>query len=79
LAQYSFATAVVVQKDFGTDHYKRVLSSVADLETHFAVDAEIYVYLVENPPIPLEVLKAKTKAERVSNVAPVIDVLTRNR
>lgn len=43
MARFSFATAAVVRKDFGTGHYKRVLSSVADLETHFAVDAEIYV------------------------------------
>jgi peptidase C10-like protein len=76
LAQYSFATAVVVQKDFGTDHYKRVLSSVADLETHFAVDAEIYVYLVENPPIPLEALKAKTRSENISNMVDKAQIVT---
>jgi hypothetical protein len=79
LAQYSFATAVVVHKDFGTDHYKRVLSSVADLETHFAVDAEIWVYLIEHPPVPLEVLKAKTRNENISNIvdkAQIVRLLT---
>jgi hypothetical protein len=80
VALYSFATAVVVQKDFGTDHYKRVLSSVADLETHFPVDAEIYVFVKENPPIPLETLKARTKSENVSNIvdrAQIVTLLTR--
>jgi len=80
LALYSFATAAVVQKDFGTDHYKRVLSSVADLESHFAVDAEICVFLAENPPIPLEVLKEKTRDENVTNrvdKAQIIELLTR--
>jgi hypothetical protein len=80
LAQYSFATAAIVQKDFGTDRYKRVLSSVADLESHFAVDAEIYVYLVDNPPVPLEVLKAKTRSENISNLvdkAQIVALLTK--
>jgi hypothetical protein len=79
LALYSFVTAVVVHKDFGTDHYKRVLSSVADLETHFPLDAEIYVYLTNNPPVPLEVLKAKTKNENISNIvdeAQIVNLLT---
>jgi hypothetical protein len=35
----------VFQKDFGTDHYKRVLSSVADLEAHFAVDARHQIFI----------------------------------
>jgi len=80
VALYSFATAVVVQKDFGTDHYKRVLSSVADLEAHFPLDAEIYVFVKENPPIPLEILKARTKSENVSNIvdrAQIVTLLTR--
>jgi hypothetical protein len=80
LARYSFATAAVVRKDFGTGSYRRVLSSVADLETHFAVDAEIYVYLIENPPIPLEILKAKTSSENISNLvdkAQIVSLLTK--
>jgi hypothetical protein len=76
MARYSFATAAVVQKDFGTDHYKRVLSSVADLESHFAVDAEIWVYLTENPPVPLEVLKAKTRNENISNIVDKAQIVT---
>ncbi len=76
LGLFSFATAAVIQKDFGTDHYKRLLSSVADLESHFAVDAAIWVYLIENPPIPLEVLKAKTKGENVSNIVNKVQIVT---
>jgi hypothetical protein len=79
LAQFSFATAAVVRKDFGTDRYKRVLSSVADLEAHFPVDAEIYVYLIDNPPIPLETLKDRTRSENVSNLvdkAQIVALLT---
>lgn len=68
LARFSFATAVAVRKDFGTDHYKRVLSSVADLESHFAVDAEIYVHVGKNAPFTLEQLAARTRSEGISNV-----------
>jgi hypothetical protein len=68
------ASAAVVRKDFGTGHYRRVLSSVADLETHFAVEAEIYVYLIENPPIPLEILKEKTRSENISNVVDKVQI-----
>jgi hypothetical protein len=79
LAQYSFATAAVVRKDFGTGSYRRVLSSVADLEAHFPVDAEIYVYVIENPPIPLDVLKARVSSENISNAvdkAQIVALLT---
>jgi hypothetical protein len=76
LAQFSYATAVVVHKDFGTDRYKRLLSSVADLEAHFPVDAEIYVYLKENPPISLTELAAKTRSENISNVVNQAQIVT---
>jgi hypothetical protein len=76
MAQFSYATAVVVHKDFGTDRYRRLLSSVADLEAHFPVDAEIYVYLKDNPPISLAELTAKTRSENISNVVNKAQIVT---
>jgi hypothetical protein len=79
LARFSFAAAVVVRKDFGTESYKRVLSSVADLESHYALDAEIYVHLGANPPVSLADLAARTRSENVSNVvdqAQIVGLLT---
>lgn len=68
LARYSFATAVVVRKDFGTAGYKRLLNSVEDLEAHYPVDAEIYVHLT--PPLPFSQadLTAKLRSERINNL-----------
>lgn len=79
LARYSFATAVVVRKDFGTGGYKRLLNSVDDLETHFPVDAEIYVHLAEKVPLSQTELTAKLRAEKITNRidrAQIVTLLT---
>lgn len=77
VAHYCFATASVVRKDSGSSNYsRRSLSSVLDIGAHFAVDAEIYVYLIENPPIPIEVLAARTRNEGVSNVVNKAQIVT---
>lgn len=67
LALYSFATAVAVRKDFGTGGYKRLLNSVEDLETHFPVDAEIYVSLADKLPLNPADVDLKLKAERITH------------
>lgn len=68
LALYSFATAVVVRKDFGTGGYKRLLNSVEDLEAHFPVDADIHVHLGDRVPFGPAELAATMKSERITNV-----------
>jgi hypothetical protein len=75
-ARYCFATAVAVRKDFGTDAYKRMLSSVQDLEAHYDVEAEIYVHLGEHLPVSRADLEAKAKAENISNVVDRAQILT---
>lgn len=68
LARYSYATAVVVRKDFGTGRYKRLLNSVEDLEAHFDVNAEIYVHLGDRLPLSPQEITTKLRAERVTNL-----------
>lgn len=79
LARYSFSTAVVVRKDFGTGGYKRLLNSVEDLEAHFPVDAAIYVHVAEKLPISRAELSTKLRAEKVTNLidrAQIVTLLT---
>lgn len=79
LARYSFATAVVVRKDFGTGGYRRLLNSVDDLEAHFPVDAEIYVHLGDKLPFDAGQVSAKLRAEKITNVvdrAQIVNLLT---
>jgi CubicO group peptidase (beta-lactamase class C family) len=76
LARYSFATAAVVRKDFGTSGYKRLLNSVDDLEAHFAVDAEIYVHLADKLPLSPTDLTAKLRAERITNLIDQAQIIT---
>jgi hypothetical protein len=80
MARYSFATAVAVRKDFGTGGYKRLLNSVEDLEAHFNVDAEIYVCPGEKVPMPPDVLAAKLRSEKITNLierAAIVELLTK--
>lgn len=75
-ARYSFATAAVVRKDFGTGGYKRLLNAADDLEAHFPVDAEIYVQRTEQLPIGSADLQAKLRAERITNLIDRAQVIT---
>lgn len=80
VARYSFATAVVVRKDFGTSGYKRLLNSVTDLETHFPVEARIHVHLGDKLPLGRAELEVKLRAERVDHLIDrqgIINLLTR--
>lgn len=76
LARYSFATAVVVRKDFGTGGYKRLLNSVEDLEAHFPVDAEIFVHLADKLPINPADLAAKMRTEKITNIIDQAQIVT---
>jgi hypothetical protein len=75
-ARYSFATAVVVRKDFGTGGYKRLLNVVDDLESHFPVDAEIYVQLSDKLSDKHTELGSKLRAEKITNLIERTQVVT---
>lgn len=76
VARYSFATAVAVRKDFGTGGYRRLLNSVADLETHFPVSARIYVHLAERLPVARTEVMAKLRTESVTNLVDRIQIVS---
>ncbi|WP_338875186.1 C10 family peptidase [Spirosoma sp. SC4-14] len=80
VARFSYMTAEVIRKDFGTSQYLEMVNPVGQINAYFPCQAEFYVSFTEPIPIPKAQLDAIARKENIQHVLQrdeVMDLIRR--
>ncbi|MBN8825152.1 MULTISPECIES: C10 family peptidase [unclassified Spirosoma] len=68
VARFSYMTAEVIRKDFGTGSYLEMVNPVGQVNAYFPCQAEFYVSFTEPIPLSKEQLAAIAQKENIQHV-----------